>query len=61
MDQLVLGAKSLALLLFVNFVPPALALKLRRRWDRPLDLGRRFMDGRPLLGPHKTVRGLAGS
>ncbi len=61
MDQFVFGAKSLALLLFVNFVPPALALKLRRRWDCPLDLGRRFVDGRPLFGPHKTLRGLAGS
>lgn len=61
MDQLLLGAKALALILFINFVPPALALKFRRRWDQPLDRGRRFADGRPLLGPHKTVRGLIGS
>lgn len=61
MDQLLLGAKALALILFVNFVPPVLALKLKRRWNRPLDRGLRFIDGRPLLGPHKTVRGLLGS
>jgi len=61
MDQLVLGLKALVLLLIVNMMPPLLALRLRRRWDHPLDCGLRFLDGRPLLGPHKTVRGLLGS
>lgn len=26
----------------------------------PLDFGRRFLDGRPILGPHKTFRGFIG-
>lgn len=28
---------------------------------RPLDGGRRWIDGRPLLGSHKTIRGLASA
>ena len=30
----------------------------RERWNWPVDGGRTFYDGRPLLGPRKTVRGL---
>jgi hypothetical protein len=30
----------------------------RERWNWPVDGGRIFYDGRPLLGPRKTVRGL---
>lgn len=41
---------------------PILAMKLPviRKWDTPIDFGR-TMNGRPILGPHKTWRGvLAG-
>lgn len=31
---------------------------LGSRWAWPIDAGRRLRDGRPLLGPHKTWRGL---
>ena len=31
---------------------------LGSRWNPPLDAGRRFFDGRPLLGPSKTLRGV---
>jgi CDP-2,3-bis-(O-geranylgeranyl)-sn-glycerol synthase len=31
-----------------------------QRWDQPIDGGRLFSDGRPILGRHKTWRGLIG-
>lgn len=31
---------------------------LRQRFNRPLDGGYRFVDGRPWLGPSKTIRGV---
>lgn len=40
-------------------VTPIFAAKLPalREWDAPLDFGRKFR-GKPILGPHKTIRGL---
>lgn len=52
--------KILILLWGVNFAPPLLAYLFNEKGAAPLDGGRNFVDGRPLLGPHKTWRGLAG-
>lgn len=52
--------KILLLLWTVNLVPPLLAYFMGERWNRPLDRGRVFRDGRPLLGSHKTLRGVLG-
>ena len=55
------GVKILILLWTVNLTPALLTYYLDRRWGRPLDGGRRWRDGRPLLGSHKTIRGLVGA
>lgn len=56
-----LSLKILTLLLAINFAPPLLAYFLEERWNTPLDLGCRFLDGRPVFGPHKTFRGFLGA
>ncbi|MHC1742301.1 MAG: CDP-archaeol synthase [Syntrophobacteraceae bacterium] len=53
--------KMLVLLWLVNFAPPLLAHFLGERWNAPVDGNRAWRDGRPLFGPHKTIRGLASS
>jgi uncharacterized protein len=50
----------LILLWLINFAPPLLAHLLGPRWNSPMDKGLLFGDGRPLLGPHKTLRGFLG-
>jgi len=41
---------------------PIVARKIfRQRWELSVDFGMRWMDGRPVFGPHKTWRGLAAS
>lgn len=55
-----ISLKILILLWAVNFAPPLLAHFLDEKWSRPLDRGRCFKDGAPLLGPHKTERGVVG-
>lgn len=50
--------KLLALLWTVNFLPPLVAQIFEQRGNRPLDGNRVFFDGRPVFGPHKTVRGV---
>jgi predicted MPP superfamily phosphohydrolase len=50
--------RILILLWVINFVPPLLTYLFEDKWDTPADLGHQFWDGRPLLGPHKTFRGL---
>ena len=53
--------KALLLLLVANGAP-ILARKLfDQRFDRPIDGGIEFFDGKPLLGPKKTYRGLIAS
>jgi len=47
---LLIGAANMAPLLAKKVLGP--------RWARPLDHGRRFLDGEPLLGKSKTVRGI---
>ncbi len=49
---------ALVLLWLINFAPPLLAFLLDTRWSTPLDRGRLFLDGKPLFGPHKTIRGV---
>lgn len=53
--------KILILLWLINFTPPLLAHLLEDRWNGPLDRGRLFRDGKPLLGDHKTTRGCCGA
>lgn len=53
--------KILLLLWAVNFAPPFLAYLLREKWNAPLDGGRIFLDGKPLLGSHKTIRGVCAA
>ncbi len=60
MDSL-LAAKLLALLIATNGAPILAQLLLDGRLALPLDLGLRFVDGRPLLGPNKTLRGIAAA
>jgi uncharacterized protein len=51
--------KALAMLWAINTAPLVLAYFLEGRWKTPLDLGKRLPDGKPLFGPHKTIRGAA--
>ena len=53
--------KLLLLLLISNGAPVIARLFLRQRFNRPLDHNLRFIDGRPLLGPAKTVRGIVSA
>jgi CDP-2,3-bis-(O-geranylgeranyl)-sn-glycerol synthase len=59
MDDLWLAIRLLLLLAVANSAPIAARRVLGGRWGWPLDAGLRFIDGRPLLGPSKTVRGVA--
>lgn len=61
MDDLWLGIRLLLLLGVANSAPIGATRLFGARWAVPLDGGLRFIDGRPLLGRSKTVRGLAVS
>jgi CDP-2,3-bis-(O-geranylgeranyl)-sn-glycerol synthase len=61
MDDLLLSARLLILLGAANSAPIAAKHLLGTRWSAPLDAGWRFVDGRPMLGPSKTVRGLVAA
>jgi CDP-2,3-bis-(O-geranylgeranyl)-sn-glycerol synthase len=50
--------KLLALLTVANGTPVIVKNILRHRFSRPLDGGLRFVDGRPLFGSSKTIRGI---
>ncbi len=54
-------AELLFLLIAANGAPVVLGLLLGRRWDRPLDGGRLFVDQRPWFGASKTVRGIVAA
>jgi CDP-2,3-bis-(O-geranylgeranyl)-sn-glycerol synthase len=58
MDDALLGARLLLLLAAANVAPILGKRLLGARAGWPVDGGRRFLDGRPLLGPSKTWRGL---
>ncbi len=51
----------LILLWAVNLTPPLLAYALDGFWNTPLDRGMIWRDGKPLFGPHKTIRGILGA
>ncbi len=51
-------ALLVGLLLWINFLPPFARLLWGERFAAPVDGGRRFRDGRPLFGSHKTWRGI---
>jgi hypothetical protein len=53
--------RILALLFIVNGAPILLSRLLGTYLDKPLDGGFRLPDHRPLFGPSKTIRGLAGA
>jgi hypothetical protein len=54
-----LHLKLLLLVGIANGAPLFGYTLLRQRFGQPLDGGRKFLDGRPLLGPSKTIRGVA--
>ena len=58
MDGLWLAARLLLLLGVANSAPIVAKNLLGTRWSAPLDAGLHFADGRPLLGPSKSVRGV---
>jgi len=58
MDHLWLLAKLMLLLGIANGTPVFASKLFGERFAYPLDAGLLFVDGRPLLGPSKTVRGL---
>ena len=49
------------LLVITNATPVVLRLLAGKRWSRPLDGNRLFLDQKPLLGPSKTLRGILGA
>ena len=61
MEDIWLGLRLLLLLGAANTAPIVIKRVLGGRWNAPLDGGLRFVDGRPLLGPSKTVRGLVAA
>jgi CDP-2,3-bis-(O-geranylgeranyl)-sn-glycerol synthase len=61
MDGIWLDLKLLLLLGVANSAPIAVKRLLGQRWAAPLDFGLDFVDGRPLLGPGKTIRGVVAA
>ena len=61
MDTWWLGLRLLLLLAVANISPIVLKGMLGEQWNTPIDFGRPFTDGRPLLGASKTWRGLAAA
>jgi hypothetical protein len=49
------------LLVITNGAPVLASLLLGQRFNQPLDYNLHFIDERPLLGPAKTVRGIASA
>jgi CDP-2,3-bis-(O-geranylgeranyl)-sn-glycerol synthase len=60
MDFVLLG-ELLVLLTVANGAPVVMTKLLKNRMSWPLDAGARFLDGRPLFGASKTIRGLLSS
>lgn len=46
------------LLITANGVPIIASLVFGKRFDHPLDSGHNFVDGKPLFGSSKTIRGI---
>jgi len=51
----------LVLLTLANGVPVVAKRILGDRYSDPLDRGAKFVDGRPVFGPSKTIRGILSS
>jgi hypothetical protein len=51
-------AQLLILLTLANGSPVVAKFVLGRHFSTPLDRGAKFIDGKPLLGPSKAIRGL---
>ena len=58
-ELLLLHLKLLLLLAVANGAPILGHRLLRQRFAHPLDGGARFLDGHPVFGPSKTLRGVA--
>lgn len=61
MGDFSLSVRLLLLLGAANSAPIAAKRLFGMRWIAPLDVGWRFIDGQPLLGPSKTVRGFVSA
>jgi CDP-2,3-bis-(O-geranylgeranyl)-sn-glycerol synthase len=61
MERVVLLLHLLLLIGMVNGAPILLRRVLGKRLTHPVDGGYLWRDGRPLLGPRKTLMGLAGA
>jgi CDP-2,3-bis-(O-geranylgeranyl)-sn-glycerol synthase len=61
LDELWMALRLLLLLAVANTAPLVAKRLFGARWSTPLDGGLRFLDGRPLLGASKTVRGLVAA
>lgn len=59
--EFVVALKLLLLLMAANGAPILARYLLGSRWEHPIDGGRRFIDGQPLLGPSKTWRGVVAA
>jgi hypothetical protein len=59
--QAALIFQLLVLLAVANGTPVAAKFVLGKAFARPLDGGALFVDGRPLFGPSKTIRGIVTS
>lgn len=53
-----LGPKILLLIIIANGSPVVAQKLLGERWQSPVDAGKHFIDGKPLLGATKTWRGI---
>jgi hypothetical protein len=56
--QPVLYIKLIVLLTIANGTPVLVKTALGNQFSRPVDGGYKFIDGRPLFGPAKTIRGV---
>ncbi len=61
MSSLLLTTKMVIFLWLINFVPPLLALIFHNKFNKPVDANKTFFDGQPILGSHKTIRGVTGA
>ncbi|MBW0147542.1 CDP-archaeol synthase [Marinobacter arenosus] len=55
---MLISLELFVMLVLANGVPVVVARILKRHWAAPIDGGRRWRDGRPILGTSKTWRGL---
>jgi CDP-2,3-bis-(O-geranylgeranyl)-sn-glycerol synthase len=56
--HLLVSAEMMGLLTAANGAPVMATKMMGPRWSFPLDGGVRFVDGKPLLGKSKTIRGI---